>query len=120
MGADIIETDIEISADGKLFILHPGMEKVHLRMQDSIKTLPGEVVENFRLSNCDLTPTEWHIPRLEEAFQLLKGKCLINIDKIWNNPNEQNRLLKLRFSQNDHAKVMQNGVQHSVTETKTK
>ena len=94
MGADMIELDVEASADGELFIQHPGMEKVHLRMQDSIKTLPGKVVENFRLSNCDLTPTEWQIPRLEEAFQLLKGKCLINIDKFWNNPKEIAELIR--------------------------
>ena len=86
MGADMIELDVENSADGELFIQHPGMEKVHLRMQDSIKTHPGNIVENFRLSNSDLTPTEWPIPRLEDAFRLLKGKCLINIDKFWNNP----------------------------------
>ena len=94
MGADMVELDVENSADGELFLQHPGMEKVHLRMQDSIRTFPAEMVENFRLSNWDLTPTEWHIPRLEEAFQLLKGKCLINIDKFWNNPKTIAELIR--------------------------
>jgi len=94
MGADMVELDVENSADGELFLQHPGMEKVHLRMQDSIRTFPAEMVENFRLSNWDLTPTEWHIPRLEEAFRLLKGKCLINIDKFWNNPKAIAELIR--------------------------
>ena len=29
-GADMIEIDVEMSADGKLFIFHPGMEPAHL------------------------------------------------------------------------------------------
>ena len=86
MGADMIELDVENSIDGELYLQHPGMEKVHLRMQDSITKFPAAVVDNFKLSNCDLTPTEWPIAKLEDAFKLLKGKCMINIDKFWNNP----------------------------------
>lgn len=84
--ADIVELDVERSLDGTLFIQHPGMEKVHLRMNDSIKHYPAAVVENFRLSNCDLTRTAWHIVRLEDALRLLRGKCIVNIDKFWENP----------------------------------
>lgn len=84
--ADIVELDVERSLDGTLFIQHPGMEKVHLRMNDSIKHYPATVVENFRLSNCDLTRTAWHIVRLEDALRLLRGKCIVNIDKFWENP----------------------------------
>lgn len=84
--ADIVELDVERSLDGTLFIQHPGMEKVHLRMNDSIKHYPAAVVENFRLSNYDLTRTAWHIVRLEDALQLLRGKCIVNIDKFWENP----------------------------------
>ena len=84
--ADIVELDVERSLDGTLFIQHPGMEKVHLRMNDSIKHYPAVVVENFRLSNYDLTRTAWHIVRLEDALQLLRGKCIVNIDKFWENP----------------------------------
>lgn len=87
-GADIIELDVESSLDGELFIQHPGMEKVHLRLGDSIKNYPASVVEEFYLSNCDLTRTDQHIVRLEEALRLLKDKCIVNIDKFWNYPEQ--------------------------------
>lgn len=87
-GADIIELDVESSLDGELFIQHPGMEKVHLRLGDSIKNYPASVVEEFYLSNCDLTRTDQHIVRLEDALRLLKDKCIVNIDKFWNYPEQ--------------------------------
>lgn len=87
-GADVVELDVERSADGELFIQHPGMEKVHLRMNDSVRDYPASVVEQFRLSNWDHCRTQYSIPRLEEALELLRGKCIVNIDKFWNNPKE--------------------------------
>jgi len=87
-GADVVEVDVERSADGELFVQHPGMEKVHLRMLDSITHYPATVVEQFRLSNWDHAVTQYNIPRLEEALKLLRGKCIVNIDKFWKNPKE--------------------------------
>ena len=93
-GADIVELDVDNSLDGELFIQHPKMEKVHLRMQDRIRNFPASMVENFRLSNCDLAPTEWNIVRLEDALKLMKGKCIINIDKFWENPEKISKLIR--------------------------
>lgn len=93
-GADIIELDVDASADGELFIQHPRMEKVHLRMNDRIKAFPASMVEQFRLSNCDMTRTAWCIPRLEEALRMLKGKCIINIDKFWDHPKEISEMIR--------------------------
>ena len=87
-GADIIELDVESSLDGALFIQHPGMEKVHLRLMDSIKNYPASVVKKFYLSNCDLTRTDQHIMCLEDALTMLKDKCIVNIDKFWEHPEE--------------------------------
>lgn len=87
-GADIIELDVDSSSDGVLFIQHPKMEKVHIGVQASIRSYPADMVRRFRKSNWDLAPTEWFIPTLEEAFSLLKGKCVINVDKFWDHPKE--------------------------------
>lgn len=87
-GADIIELDVESSLDGELFIQHPGMEKVHLRLMDSIKNYPASVVKKLYLSNCDLTRTDQHIMCLEDALTMLKDKCIVNIDKFWEHPEE--------------------------------
>lgn len=94
MGADIIELDVEKSRDGELFIQHPKMEKVHLRFNDYIHRYPASFVEQLRLSNWDLARTQYPILRLEEAFELLKGKCLINIDKFWVNPELISKLIR--------------------------
>ena len=93
-GADIVELDVDYSMDGELFIQHPKMEKVHLRMQDRIRRFPASMVENFKLSNCDLCPTEWNIVRLEEALKLMKGKCIINIDKFWEAPEQISKMIR--------------------------
>lgn len=93
-GADMVELDVERSADGELFIQHPGMESVHLRMHDSIKHYPASVVEQFMLSNWDLSRTQYPILRLEEALTFLRGKCLVNIDKFWENPKEISDLIR--------------------------
>lgn len=92
-GADMVELDVERSADGKLFIQHPAMEPVHLRMQDSIRNYPADLVEQFMLSNWDHFRTQYPIVRLEEALTFLQGKCMINIDKFWVNPEEISNLV---------------------------
>lgn len=93
-GADIVELDVDRSADGELFIQHPGMERVHLRIPHSIRNYNSAEVQEFRLSNCDLAPTEWSIVRLEEALELLRGKCIVNIDKFWENPEAIAKLVR--------------------------
>ena len=93
-GADIVELDVDRSADGELFIQHPGMERVHLRIPASIRNYNSAEVQEFRLSNCDLAPTDWSIVRLEEALELLRGKCIVNIDKFWENPEAIAKLVR--------------------------
>ena len=84
--ADIVELDIERSEDGKLFVLHPGTEKHIIRLNDSIRRYPSDFVARFKLSNDDGGETAHPILRLEEALEFLKGKCIVNLDKFWMNP----------------------------------
>ncbi|MBQ8813712.1 MAG: glycerophosphodiester phosphodiesterase family protein [Lachnospiraceae bacterium] len=93
-GTDMVELDVEKSVDGELFVQHPGMEPVHLRMKDSIKRYPASVVEQFQLSNWDHVVTQYPILRLEEALSYLKGKCFVNVDKFWENPKEISALIR--------------------------
>lgn len=100
-GADIVELDVERSLDGELFIQHPGMESVHLRLKDSIKNYPASVVENFVLSNSESVRTEHKIARLEQALTYLRGKCIVNIDKFWENPEKIAALVRKLGMEND-------------------
>lgn len=93
-GADMIELDVSKSADGELFVLHPAMEWVHLRMRDRIFNYPSTFVEQVPLSNWDISPTQYPILKLEEALTFLRGKCLINIDKFWEHPKEISELIR--------------------------
>ena len=48
-GADMIEIDVEMSADGKLFIFHPGMEPVHLWCAERLPYMTAEEIRELIL-----------------------------------------------------------------------
>lgn len=82
-GADIVELDVAKSADGELFVFHPGMEPAHLRSSRYIADMTAAEVEKLRFFNQDATETEYPVGRLEETLEELKGRCYVNIDKFW-------------------------------------
>ena len=92
-GADVIELDVERSKDGILFIQHPGMEWVHLGIKDSLKNYTSDEIKKMVLLNEDHTKTQYPIPTLEDALLFLKGKCIVNIDKFWENPEAITKLV---------------------------
>lgn len=81
-GADIIELDVSKSRDGELFVFHPGEEPNHLRCDRFIKDMTAEEVRALRYVNVDNKPTELGISPLDEIFERLKNRCIINIDKF--------------------------------------
>ncbi len=85
-GADIIELDIAKSRDGKLFCFHPMMEPAHLCSPFLIPSLSGKQVSHLRYRNFDGAKTNEGVLPLDDAFEFLKGKCIINIDKFWTEP----------------------------------
>ena len=97
--ADIVELDVERSEDNKLFVLHPGTERHIIRLNDTIRRYPSDFVARFRLSNEDGGETSEPILRLEEALDFLKGKCIINLDKFWMNPEGIAKLVRERNMQ---------------------
>lgn len=84
-GADIIELDVSHSSDGKLFVFHPGMEKAMLKSDKLLSELTAKEIEKLRYINGDDTPTQFGISYLEDVFKQLRGRCVINIDKFWDN-----------------------------------
>lgn len=87
-GADMIEIDVNMSRDGKLFIFHPGMEKQHLRTDCDIDQITSDEVSQLRFCNQDGTPTQFRINTLDEVLEQFKGRCYINCDKFWEHPRE--------------------------------
>lgn len=82
-GADIIELDVAKSLDGKLFCFHPGMEPVMYADPTPIAELPAEQAAVRYLRNQDLEETVYTAPNLDEAFEMLKNRCLVAVDKFW-------------------------------------
>lgn len=93
-GADMIEIDVSRSLDDKLFIFHPLMEHAHLNRPVLLPALPMSVIKKLRYVNCDNTPTQFGISTLDEFFEQFKGRCLINIDKFWSNPEKIYKAIK--------------------------
>ena len=85
-GADIIELDVSMSRDGVLYVFHPGMEPVFLRSKTLIRDMDAAEVDRLFLVNQDSTPTQHHVPRLDDVLNLLRGRCFINLDKFWTCP----------------------------------
>ena len=85
-GADMIETDINRTADGKLIIFHPGMEKAHLGIKKSLPKMTMNEVAELRYINVDDVPTQFGIESFDDFLERFKGRCFINVDKFWDNP----------------------------------
>lgn len=87
-GADMIEVDVSCSKDGKLFLFHPGMEIEHLDKNIHLPELPYRKIRNIRYVNYDNTPTQFRIAGFDDFLEQFKGRCFINIDKFWGNPEK--------------------------------
>lgn len=87
-GADMIEVDVEMSADGKLFVFHPGMEPWHLFHRERISRMKTEDIAKLRFINTDAASTQFGINTFDEILDAFKGKCYINVDKFWGHPKE--------------------------------
>lgn len=87
-GADMLETDLNCSIDGKLFIFHPFMEHAHLNRSVLLNALPYSVVKRMRYVNHDNAVTPYGVCDFDEFLETFKGRCFINIDKFWTNPRK--------------------------------
>lgn len=93
-GADMIEADVSKSLDGELFLFHPSMESAHLNKLISLKKLPFGIIKRLRYVNFDNTPTQFGVSSLDDFFEQFKGRCFINIDKFWSNPEKIYQTIK--------------------------
>ncbi len=85
-GADMIEVDVSCSRDGKLFLFHPGMERAHLNRFIKLPMMLYDKIKNISYVNYDKTPTQFKIAGFDDFLEQFKGRCFINIDKFWDNP----------------------------------
>ncbi len=87
-GADMIEIDVDMTADGTLVIFHPGMEPHHLGCTRRIPEMSDAEVAALRYVNYDRTPTQFGVETLDDVLETFKDRCYINVDKFWGHPAE--------------------------------
>lgn len=85
-GADMIEVDVSRSRDDKLFIFHPGMEEDHFNKKMNFKRMKFEKIAQERYVNFDNSVTQFGVATFDDFLEQFKGRCFINIDKFWDNP----------------------------------
>lgn len=93
-GADMIETDVDVTADGKLICFHPGKESAHLRKDLNLPETPWKDVKKLRFVNIDDVTTQFGILSFDDFLEQFKGRCFINVDKFWDHPKEIYQTLK--------------------------
>ena len=93
-GADMLETDVTVSADGELFVFHPSQERKHLNLDIHLEQMTGKEIRELRYVNFDRAATEYHLPSLEEFLETYKGRCFINLDHGWDCLPEMTRLVR--------------------------
>lgn len=87
-GADMIEVDVSISADGRLFLFHPMMELSHLGKPVLLRAMPFSLIKKLHYVNYDRVPTQFTLASFDDFLEQFKGRCYINIDKFWSNPEK--------------------------------
>ena len=87
-GADMIEADVSVSCDGKLYLFHPFMEPAHFGMLPCFRLLPLSVIKKQHYVNYDRTKTQFTVPDFDEFLDAFKDRCYINIDKFWSAPEK--------------------------------
>ncbi len=98
-GADVIEIDIDRTADGQLVVFHPGKEDAFLGFGEKLGHMPWDFVKQLRYINIDNDPTQFGIHTLDEVLDQFRGRCYINTDKFWNYPKEISESIRARGMQ---------------------
>ena len=85
--ADILELDVVASTDGKLFVFHDSEngrnEKRLLGVEKELRTLSSQEILSLRYINHDSVMTSQQVNAFDDVLEVLKGKCLLNVDRSW-------------------------------------
>ena len=93
-GADMIEADVSVSGDGKLYLFHPMKEMAHFGKPLYFGALPLSVIKKQHYVNYDRTKTQFTVSDFDEFLENFKDRCYINIDKFWSAPEKIYKAIK--------------------------
>ena len=82
-GADILETDVILNDEGKLFIFHCKQEPNHLNKAIRLERMTAEEILAQRFVNTDNDETPYGVITLDSFLETFKHRVLINLDHAW-------------------------------------
>lgn len=82
-GADMLETDVIINGEGKMFIFHTRQERNHLNLNICLEQMTEAEILQQRFVNTDNDVTPYGVLRLDDFLEAFKNRCLINLDHGW-------------------------------------
>ena len=80
-GADFIETDVRLTKDGQIVIMHDYTVNRTTNGTGYVSELTLEEIRNLRLKTNWGGSTNYQVPTLEEFIQIAKGKAGLYLDK---------------------------------------
>ena len=116
-GADVVELDVAITKDGEYVLVHDDHIGRISNGKGKVKDLTLEEIRKFRLKGPGGKITDYKILTLKEAFDLTRGKILVNLDKFPRDPKgiaefvkkhgmEKEVILKGSFSPSNLKNIM--------------
>lgn len=81
MGVDIVEIDLQRTKDGHIIVMHDKTLDRTTTGQGLVSDWNLDSIRTLKLKNGLAIKTKEHIPTLEEALSLAKGKIMLNLDK---------------------------------------
>lgn len=96
-GIEIIEVDIRMTSDGVIVLSHDTSVNRTTDGSGSISSMTYDDILQLRLREYlggETSVTEYHMPTLEEALELIDGQAMIFLDKGWALRNEAYELVK--------------------------
>lgn len=114
MGVDMVEIDVQRTADGVLVCCHDGSVNRTTTGVGKIKELSAEYISTLRLKGADGV-TEYGVPTLAQALDLCRDRVLINIDKGY---NYYDQILQMLLERNMVEQVVIKGSKKPTTVAK--
>lgn len=94
MGVDIVEIDVQRTADGQLVIMHDDKIDRTTTGKGYVRNFTLDSLKTLYLRNGLGVPTHHRIPTLEEAMLAVKGKVMVNLDKCYDYMHEAYGILE--------------------------
>lgn len=81
MGVDVVEVDLQRTADGHLILMHDATIDRTTTGRGAVAELSLDSIRRVRLRNGCAIRTKHPVPTLEETLELCRGRVMINLDK---------------------------------------